>query len=239
MSKIFIGAGHSNKVGSGRDCGAAANGYVEGILTVELRDLIVKELNILGITPVVDKNDSIFSETIATFRKLVSPNSITLDLHWNSGVSTAKGTETFIPKLATKFEINLAEKLSKTVSEILETPLRGKNGVKTELESHHKKLAWMGLTGENVLMEICFLSNTAEMQKYEKNKIILAKSIALVLKSFTEKNAVVVVDTKVYVVVEGDTLSKVAKESNTTIQKLIQINSLTTTSLKIGQKIKL
>ena len=42
MRKIFISAGHSNKQGTDR--GASGNGFIEGELTVELRDLIVSEL---------------------------------------------------------------------------------------------------------------------------------------------------------------------------------------------------
>ena len=39
MRTIFISAGHSD---GGIDKGASGNGYVEGVLTVEQRDLIVK-----------------------------------------------------------------------------------------------------------------------------------------------------------------------------------------------------
>ena len=47
MRKIFISAVHSNK--PGKDQGAAGNGFIEGQLAVELRNLLVSELKSLKI----------------------------------------------------------------------------------------------------------------------------------------------------------------------------------------------
>ena len=51
MRKIFISAGHSNK--SGKDQGAQGNGYIEGQLAVELRNLLVSELKSLELIKLI------------------------------------------------------------------------------------------------------------------------------------------------------------------------------------------
>lgn len=232
MRKIYISAGHSNKVG--RDRGASGNGFIEGELTAEFRKLLVKELNLLGVKPITDADDTIFSQTIKYFRNLVDSKAIVLDIHWNSATPQAKGTETLVPGKPSPFEVELAEELSKTVGETLDIPLRGKKGVKTELESHHKKLAWMSLTGENVLMEVCFISNKREMQSYQNKKEELAKNIAKVLFKFAND-----VKSNSYIVKKGDSLSKIAKENKTTVEKIKKDNSLKTDTIQIGQQIKL
>lgn len=179
MRKLFISAGHTNI--EGQDRGAIGNSYIEGNLTVELRDLLVKELKALGISPVIDSNSNAFIQSLAYFKNLTTSNSVLLDIHFNAATPQATGTETLIPKTYTTFEYNLAAELSKVVGETLDLKLRGFNGVKTEAESHHGKLGWMRLTGENVLMEICFITNSSDIEKYQKNKLALAKNIAITL----------------------------------------------------------
>ena len=188
MRKIFISAGHTNVLKPGFDNGASGNGFIEGLLTVGFRDLLVRELNLLGIYPIIDSNENALKASINFFKRLISPNSIALDIHWNSSENaTATGTETLIPAVYTNFEYELASRLSEAVSKTLNIRTRGANGVKTELESHHSSLGWMRLNAENVLMEICFISNKSDMDKYISSRIQLAKNIALILKEYSSK----------------------------------------------------
>jgi len=233
MRKIFIGAGHSNKVG--KDRGAAGNGYIEGELAVELRDLITLELKNLGISPIIDENQNILSETIIKFKNITSSNSIVLDIHWNAATPKATGTEVLIPKEFTLFEKTIAEKISLTISETLGIVKRGNNGVRTEAESHHGRLGWMRLNGENILLEVCFISNESDMVKYQKNKKILALNIAKILFEYSQENT-----NNTYVIQKGDTLTKIAKENNTLVSKLITLNNLTSSNkIKVGQILKI
>lgn len=234
MRKIFISAGHSNK--PGRDRGAVSGSNIEGVLTAELRSLIVRELMEMGVYPKVDSDNSVLSETINFFKNLVTSGSIVLDIHFNSGPAKATGTETLIPGTNTDFERRLAGDLSKCVSDVLGIPLRGTHkgirGVKTELESHHGRLGWMRLNGENVLMEICFLSNPNEMNKYHSKKFELAKKIAEVLFYWVTGSA-----WENYTVKPGDNLWKIANEHGTTVDKIKQFNSLTNDTIQVGQRL--
>ena len=247
MRKIFISAGHSNK--SGRDRGASGNGFIEGELTVELRNLIVAELKKLGITPIVDKDDSILSETLNFVRNLTTNTCIVLDIHWNAATPQATGTETLIPSENTDFERRLAAKLSEVVGMRLNIPLRGRhanlNGVKTEAESHHGRLGWMRLTGENVLMEICFISNPNDMKSYQLNKNQLAADIAKVLFDFASSGSsntttnTTTNSTNTHKVISGDTLGAISRKYNTTVAEIKRLNSLTSDVIRVGQILKI
>ena len=236
MRKIFISAGHSNK--KGRDRGAAGNGYIEGELAVSFRDKLVLNLKRLGANVTIDGNDTIFSDSINYFRKLVNEDAIVLDIHFNAAGPTATGTETFIPGNFSIKERKLAEALSFDVHSILEIPLRAKKGVRTELESHHKKLAWMSLKGENVLMEICFISNSEDMRKYIENEDELARKVAQTLFNASKDIELPEIKTEslVYTVRSGDTLGRIAQMYNTTISDLQTKNKLTSPdTIHVGQ----
>jgi len=184
--KIWLSSGHG-----GNDSGAVGNGYTERDLAIELRQLIYTELCTLGITAELDKNSNALKETIQAFRNLVSPSCILVDIHFNAAGPTATGTETFIPENYTEFELELASKLSKCIFDTLEIPLRGsvkgKLGVKTEAMSARKTLGFMRLTGQNILLEIAFISNKSDMEKYQANKRMLAFKLANILYTYANK----------------------------------------------------
>ncbi len=230
MRNIYLSAGHSNT--KGRDMGAVGNGFIEGVEAVELRNIIYTELKKLGVTALMDKDNSVLSETMTYFKNLTSKSAIVLDIHFNAGSPKATGTETLIPSENTKFERDLAAKLTDTLATCLKIKSRG---VKTEADSHHGRLGFFRLTGENALIEVCFISNKSDMESYEKNKQILGKELAEVLFEFANDKTV----TQEHVVQKGDTLSKIALQYKTTVIKLQTDNKLTNTTIFVGQKLKL
>ena len=228
MRTIFLSAGHG-----GNDVGAVGNGYNEADLTIELRDLVLKCLKQLGAKVVIDDNKNALAQTITFFKNKVAKDSILLDIHWNSFNETSTGTEVLVPATPTKFETDLATDLSKVIANTLNIKNRG---VKTELQSARKSLGWMRLTGENVLIETCFISNKNDMDSYQKNKEELAKKIAIVLFEYANRSTTY---EKFYIVKAGDTLSKIAKENKTTVEKIQKDNNLKSTVIQINQKLKL
>lgn len=188
MRKLFISAGHTRK---GTDSGAVAHGYKEGDLAAALRDKIVGELKLLGVVPIVDDDKNALVQTINAFKAYTSPTAILLDIHFNAGGEVATGTETFVPNTPSQFELDLAAEISEVIGETLSIKLRGlaygKEGVKTEAQSARGKLGWMRLTGENVLLEVCFMSNKKELDTYLFNEGKIAKRVALILATFANR----------------------------------------------------
>lgn len=230
MRNIFLSAGHSDKLG--RDRGASGNGYIEGALAVEFRNLLEKELNILGAKVYKDGNDTILAQTIAFFTGKTLSDSIVCDIHWNAGNPLATGVEVLVSAVSTQFEKDLAKEV---VEEIAETLGIKNRGVKTELDSQHKKLGFLHIKGENILIEMCFISNANDMKKYQLSKNVLAKNIAKILFEYANNKPKKLNE---YIVVKGDSLTKIAIKLNTTITFLEIKNNLNSDNLLIGQILK-
>ena len=175
---VFLSSGHSNfRRGDGTyiEPGAVSNGCIEGDLTVRYVSKLSNKLKSMGINVVTDDPSNSLKHTLAFFRNKTTPNCIVIDVHWNSSSNPkSTGTETLIPAKPTAFEVLLAKDISDDTSQCLNIPLRGNyqghKGVKTELESHHGRLGWMTLTGENILIEMCFISNVNDMKSYFDNE---------------------------------------------------------------------
>ena len=183
MRKLYLSAGHSAQ--DGVDQGAQGNGYSEGKLTSELRALIAKDLETIGVTANVDSDYSVTGQTVRLFKTMVSGADVAIDIHFNAAASElATGSEVLVPGVASTFERVFAADLAKTIAEVLNIKNRG---VKTELESARKKLLWMEIPCENILIEVCFISNALDMQKYQQSKFVLSKKLATLIKFYLSK----------------------------------------------------
>lgn len=240
MRKIFLSAGHSNK--AGRDRGAAGNGFIEGNETVRMRTRISEILKErFGVTVIMDGNDTILAESMNFFKKLTSPDSIVMDIHFNAGTSNSTGVETIVPKTPTDDELKLANLISKGVNEVLGIQLRGKfknvPGVRSEEESQHKALGWMRLTGCNVLLETCFISNPTEIKTYDEKFEVLCQKLAEILFDFAN-NGTVKQDSlakRVHTVIAGESLWSIGHAYGVSSKYLADKNNLTTNTLRVGQ----
>jgi N-acetylmuramoyl-L-alanine amidase len=175
MRNIIVCAGHSDGKGASKDRGASGQGYVEGDLTIELRDLVISELAKLGIVAKTDSNRNALKETLAWLIGKFTSKDILLDLHFNAGGGT--GVEVIIPESYSKFEINLAQSLADSISKVTGWKKRA-GGVKKESDTARKRLGWMRPNAQNILLETCFIDSKADMLVYQASKNIIAKSIA-------------------------------------------------------------
>ena len=175
---VFVSAGHSNI--PGRDMGAVGIGNIkEGDLTAELRKLVVEEFKKLGVVPVKDKDNTVTSETVATINSILDVNDVAIDIHFNAfHRATANGTEVIVPFKSSEFERILAAKLSAEIAKVLNTTNRG---VITEAQSARGTLLFMRPNCENILIEVCFITNQKDLDSYNANKQLVAKTIALVV----------------------------------------------------------
>lgn len=183
MKTIYLSAGHTNVKGS--DNGASGNGFVEGVLAVEFVKLLEAELKKLNIKVITDSFSNALAQTMISFKNLFSKKQITskdiaIEVHWNAASPEATGTEVIIPgRTSSKEATTIEKKVALEIVDSIATILNIKNrGVKFEYQTARKKLGWMTLDAENILIEMCFISNKKDMDSYQKNKEILAKAIA-------------------------------------------------------------
>ena len=171
--KIIISAGHG-----GNDPGAVANGYTERDLAIEFRELLVKELLLLGVKPLIDDNKNALKQTLAWLTGKYSSKDILLDIHWNAASSKARGTEVIVPDNASIFENNFA----KNILNVFVSNGFINRGVKPESQTARKRLGWMRPPAENILIEVAFITNILDMNLYQNLKYKLAKELAAVIK---------------------------------------------------------
>ena len=170
--KIIISAGHG-----GNDPGAVANGYTERDLAIEFRELLVKELLLLGVKPLIDDNKNALKQTLAWLTGKYSSKDILLDIHWNAASSKARGTEVIVPDNASIFENNFA----KNILNVFISNGFVNRGVKPESQTARKRLGWMRPPAENILIEMGFITNLLDINLYQNLKYKLAKELALVI----------------------------------------------------------
>lgn len=187
MKTVFLSAGHTDQVGK-NDVGAAGNGYYEGVLAVEFVKLLEAELKKLNVKVITDNFSNALAQTIISFKNLFTKKQVTnkdiaIEIHWNAASPEATGTEVVIPGRNNSKEASSVEKkLSLEIVDSIATILNIKNrGVKFEYQTARKKLGWMTLDAENILIEMCFISNKKDMESYQKNKDLLAKSLAKII----------------------------------------------------------
>jgi len=189
QTNIFLSAGHSNTVG--KDRGAVGNGYIEGDLTVELRNIVADNLRCYPdkFYIVEDKDDETTGDSTRRFDLLLGrtkDKDIVLDIHFNADVPSANGTECVIRKDYTVQEHKLATMLSKAISEELGTKNRG---VKTVDQTARKKLYITDRIDKGeaivIVVEVCFISNLPDLEKYIPNTAGTGKAISNTTIEFT------------------------------------------------------
>lgn len=174
---IFISAGHHSKHPVNPDPGAIGNGYKEGDLTIEFRDLVSRELTARGVSHVKD----IDTETLQQYvnRIKTDSGSVVIEFHFDAAAApSATGTTSLIEVDADRLDKAFAKELADTTALILGIKNRG---IKTEADTRHKRLALMTENGIVCLLELGFITNIDDIKAYQAKKVTLAKAIADIL----------------------------------------------------------
>ncbi len=176
---IFLSAGHYR-----RDPGAVANGLQENNLTIELRDLVVKELLALG--QVLGKNFKVDNDDwdLRTYLHNLhsGTGSVVFEIHFDSGSPKASGCTMIVPNRGwtqeSTLEYQMGDEISKATSFALQLP---NHGVIDETKSARGKLGIMRPLGINGLLEVGFITNQTDITHYNTHKFELAKTLAKIL----------------------------------------------------------
>lgn len=173
---LYISAGH-NPNGIKTDSGAVGNGKREADLTVEFRNLVIEELKKSGAKYISD-NDS---ERLGQYLKRAETGngSVVLEFHFDASVnSKATGATALVGVDADDNDKAFARDiLYATVS----TFGIKNRGVLSEADSHRCRLGLMREKGIVALLELCFISNPADLKAYDLHKAELAGKIADIL----------------------------------------------------------
>lgn len=176
---VFISAGHNPK-GIKVDPGAVGNGYHEADLTVEFRNLVVSELAKRKIIAITDKDDERLGDYLTRIK--TGSGSVVLEFHFDAAASSsATGTTSLFGSDADRLDKAFAKELVDSTAAILGIKNRG---AKSESESHRGSLGLMREQGIVSLLEICFISNKEDLQKYQANKRTLAFKIAEIVERY-------------------------------------------------------
>lgn len=171
MKQVFISAGHDSKAP-----GCVANGHKEADLTVYLRDRIAAHLAKMNVPFVTDGRTGVnlpLKDAIKMAKENTGPS---IEIHFNgSEDEKARGVEV----LAQAELKPLAQQLAAAVSTVLQTPLRGILGYRPTNAGQHERLGFCEAGG--AVLEVCFMTNSAELNNYLFNDEGVAIAIARVL----------------------------------------------------------
>lgn len=177
-SDLWLDAGHHAK-----DSGASYNGRTE---FEEMRCFVqLVEDECIKLGGKVERD--LDHETNSQFQGRMKTNSgsVVASFHLNASANPdANGSECIISDNASANSKALAVELLEVTCEILGTR---KRRVLKESETPRKKLGILNKAGMAVLVEVCFISNISDMQKFDKNKPELAKAHAKILKRFDDE----------------------------------------------------
>lgn len=227
---ILISAGHTNDPRNDR--GAAGNGFIEGLLTVELRDAVAAELRARGFDVVEDGADGV-NDPLKKALALARNSSPSIEFHWNAGPPTATGIEV----LSKPNNKKLAQSLANAIRQATGIKLRGDNGWKADNSGQHHRLAFCEAGG--LIVEVCFISNASDMEAYQDNKGGVVQNLADAISAAVSpqpSNAHTETSNSptdpqssppnTYVVQVGDSLWKIASTFGTTVDALKRANNI-------------
>src|SRR5690606_1067128 len=164
------------------DPGAVYNGRTEFEEMRCFRTLVSDEYKRLGGEVYMDSDH----ETNTQFQGRMKTNrgSVVVSFHLNASANPgANGSECVISDNASANSKALAVEILDVTCDILGTR---KRRVISESETPRKKLGILNKSGMAVLVEICFISSVDDMVKFDKNKVVLAKAYARIIKRYDD-----------------------------------------------------
>lgn len=165
--KYLISAGHSAS-----DPGAVAPGYTEAAIALDMRDRVALRLVEMRHTVFTDGN---VAENLPLNQALalVDGTDLAVELHCNAAANLqATGVEVIAPP-ALKL---VAQRFARAIAAETDQKLRGDLGWIDQAQSAHGRLAFVQAGG--LIVEMVFISNPADMQRFMNAKDRVAMAIA-------------------------------------------------------------
>lgn len=170
----MISAGHSTVPPV--DPGAVSGKMQESKLALKMRDMVAERLRAKGFAVIEDGADGV-SEPLKKAIALCSQADVRIEFHFNAGPPAATGVEVLsLPKYKT-----LSQKIAGAIAAATGQKLRGESGWKSQDSGQHHRLGFCMAGG--VIVELAFISNAADMQRYLAAETKVADRIAEALAS--------------------------------------------------------
>lgn len=170
---IVLTAGHSLT-----DPGACNGHITEANIAREVRNGVTAILNARGYKVINDGTGS-DNQPLSKAAALVKQGKIAIEFHLNAA---ANKKATGVEALAQTKDKAMCQKLCAAIANVLDIPVRGDGGWKPENSGQHSRLAYVAAGG--IILELFFISNDAELQKYFEHKDQVFEAIADVLSTF-------------------------------------------------------
>ena len=235
--KVIIDAGHG-----GSDPGTSRNGIVEKDYNLLISKYINKRLNELGIdNKMVRTTDETLSpsDRVKRIKSLyeLGNNVILISNHLNSG--GGDGAEII-------YALRNNDKLSKLIeSNMIKAGQNVRKYYQRRLPSNPSKDYYFIIrdtaNNESILMEYAFVDSSKDdvnqiKNDYEKLAEAVVKSLAEYIGvKYTEPTTS---NGDIYIVQKGDSLWSISKKFNISVDKLKDINNLSSNLITVGQKLK-
>lgn len=236
MKKVVIDAGHG-----GNDGGASGNGIIEKEYTLKISEYIHNRLDQLGIENTMVRTTDETLEPSERVARIIKPygsgdDVIVLSNHINAGggegaeiIYALRDTDAFSKRIANELE-NGGREVRKYYQR------RYPSDSSKDYYFIHRN------TGdtEAVIVEYGFLDNAADAELLKKYWQDYAEAVVKAIAGFVgvpySYNGPVL-NENYYIVQKGDSLWSVARKYGLTVDKLKQLNNLSSNMLSVGQKL--
>jgi N-acetylmuramoyl-L-alanine amidase len=163
--KILVSAGHG-----GTSPGASYFGHTEAALMLELRNYVSMRLLERGHAVMQDGGDH-ENLPLPEAVKLIKGMDVAIELHTNAAPGGAGVELVSLPRHKAQ-----AQKIARAIGRALSIPVRRDGGWMRQEDTPHGSLAFVRAGG--MVVEVFFLSNRDELDRYLKAKHDVAEAIA-------------------------------------------------------------
>jgi N-acetylmuramoyl-L-alanine amidase len=164
---ITVTAGHG-----GSDPGAVNGPYTERELMTRLRDIVALKLREMGHQV---RTDGKPGENLSLNQAIaqIAGSDIAIELHTNAAAAlTARGVEVVgLPQHRER-----SQRLAAAIARVMESPMRGDRGWIDQSRTARGRLGYVNAGG--LVVEVFFLSNRAELDRYLSRVWLVASAIA-------------------------------------------------------------
>lgn len=193
MKTIYLTAGH--QVINGKGNGAfgivetSGKQFDEAIETRKLTDDVIKHLNKWYPDLIVktDAKDTPLQTVINWITGNAKKGDLAVEFHFDAASPAANGVGAFIPNEHTADEVNFGTKLSFAIANAMGRACRP---VRTEKDTAHKSIGILNKpkAATNILIEVCFLTNSLDVNAYRKNYYKVVQVTSDTIAEFIKEN---------------------------------------------------